>query len=60
MEGQQRIRIQRDLSVKRNVFPVAQYQQLKEFFDYIRSGDEEQIILRKMTSGFRSSGLLAH
>lgn len=47
LENPQRLHIQRDFSIKKSYFPVNQYPNLKNFFDFARSSDEEQIILLK-------------
>jgi len=47
LENPQRLHIQRDFSIKKSYFPVNQYPALKDFFDFARASDEEQIILTK-------------
>jgi len=39
--------IERKLAIKKNIFPESEYIHLKEFFDFVQSRDEQQIILRK-------------
>lgn len=45
VEGGTKIHVQRDLVVKKSLFPVGQYSAIKAFFDQVRAGDEEQIVL---------------
>lgn len=45
VEGGTKIHVQRDLVVKKSYFPVGQYSAVKAFFDQVRAGDEEQIVL---------------
>lgn len=45
VEGAQKLHIQRDFVVKKCLFPVDQYQAIKDFFDQVRATDEEQIVL---------------
>ncbi len=39
--------IERKSAIKKNLFPVSDYIHLKEFFDFVQTRDEQQIILRK-------------
>lgn len=45
VENGAKIHVQRDLVVRNSFFPVEQYPSLKAFFDQVRAGDEEQIVL---------------
>lgn len=45
VEGLGKIHIQRDLIIKKSLFPVEQYNDLKALFDSVRASDEAQIIL---------------
>jgi hypothetical protein len=45
VEGGTKIHVQRDLVVKKSFFPVDQYPTVKSFFDQVRAGDEEQVVL---------------
>jgi hypothetical protein len=44
-ENPTRLHIQRDLVIKKSYYAVDQYPALKAFFDAVRAGDEEQIVL---------------
>jgi hypothetical protein len=44
-EGENKLRIRRDLSIKRNFYPVADYVFIKSFYDQVRAWDEQQIVL---------------
>jgi hypothetical protein len=44
-EDGNRLHVQRDLVVKKTFFPAEQYLIVKYFFDQVRSGDEEQVVL---------------
>jgi hypothetical protein len=48
VEDANRLHVQRDLVVKKTYFPVEQYPIVKYFFDQVRSGDEEQVVLTKV------------
>jgi hypothetical protein len=45
VENGTKIHVQRDLVIKKSYFPVAQYAAVKAFFDQVRAGDEEQVVL---------------
>jgi hypothetical protein len=45
VEGLGKIHIQRDLIIKKSLFPVEQYKDVKALFDSVRASDEAQIIL---------------
>ena len=45
VENGTKLHTQRDLVVKKSIFPVAQYTAIKSFFDRVRTGDEEQVVL---------------
>jgi hypothetical protein len=45
VEGGTKLHAQRDLVIKKSFFPVDQYPVLKSFFDQVRAGDEEQVVL---------------
>jgi hypothetical protein len=45
VENGTKLHTQRDLVVKKNFFPVDQYAAVKSFFDQVRAGDEEQVVL---------------
>jgi hypothetical protein len=45
VENGTKFHAQRDLVVKKSFFPVAQYAAVKAFFDQVRAGDEEQVVL---------------
>jgi hypothetical protein len=45
VEGGTKIHVQRDLIVKKTFFPADQYLLVKYFFDQVRAGDEEQVVL---------------
>ena len=45
VENGTKIHVQRDLVIKKSYFPVEQYPAIKFFFDQVRAGDEEQIVL---------------
>lgn len=44
-ESPQTLRVQRDLTIRKSLFPVGQYAALKSFYDAVRTSDGEQIIL---------------
>lgn len=44
-EGPGKLRVQRDLVIKKNFFPVEQYAAVKALFDSVRSSEEAQIVL---------------
>jgi hypothetical protein len=44
-EGGSKLHVQRDLVIKKSLVPVEQYTVLKSFFDQVRQGDEEQVVL---------------
>lgn len=46
VEQPDKLRIQRQISVKKSIFPISDYVHLKEFFDFIRAADEQQILLK--------------
>ncbi len=46
-EASGKLKIERRLVIKKNVFPVEDYIHLKDFFDYVQGRDEQQIILKK-------------
>ncbi len=41
------LRVERRLAIKKNLFPVAEYIHLKDFFDFVQARDGQQIVLRK-------------
>jgi hypothetical protein len=43
--GPGKLRVKRDLTLKKNSFPVEQYAAIKSFFDRARAGDEAQVVL---------------
>jgi len=45
VDGGTKVHVQRDLVIKRSFFPVTQYAAVKAFFDQVRAGDEEQVVL---------------
>ncbi|RPJ02263.1 MAG: DUF3857 domain-containing protein [Candidatus Aminicenantes bacterium] len=45
LEAPNRLHIQRDLSIKKSLFPLEQYKAIKSFYDTVRTIDEEQIVL---------------
>jgi hypothetical protein len=45
VENGARLHVQRDLIIKKNLFPVDQYGTVKAFFDQVKAGDEEQVML---------------
>ena len=45
LEAPERLHIQRDLSIKKSLFPAEQYKAIKSFYDTVRTIDEEQIVL---------------
>jgi len=47
-EAPQKLHIQRDLIIKKSLLPVEDYPQVKNFFDFIRSSDEEQVVIGGM------------
>lgn len=46
-EASGKLKIERRVAIKKNVFPVEDYIHLKDFFDYVQGRDEQQIILKK-------------
>jgi hypothetical protein len=46
-ESGTKLSIRRDLTVKRYFYPVAEYSIIKSFYDQVRAGDEQQIVLLK-------------
>jgi hypothetical protein len=45
VENGVRLHVQRDLIIKKTLFPVDQYSTVKSFFDQVKAGDEEQAVL---------------
>jgi len=45
VENGAKLHVQRDLIIKKNFFPVDQYGTVKAFFDQVKAGDEEQVVL---------------
>jgi len=45
VEGGTKLHVQRDLIIKKSLFPVDRYGAVKAFFDQVRAGDEEQVVL---------------
>lgn len=45
VENGTRLHTQRDLVVKKSFFPVEQYAAIRAFFEQVRAGDEEQVVL---------------
>lgn len=41
------IKISRELTIKKSYYDVSEYVHLKDFFDYVQSGDSRQLILRR-------------
>ncbi len=44
-EGGTKLNIRRDLTVKRYIYPVKDYSLIKSFYDEVRAGDEQHIVL---------------
>jgi hypothetical protein len=57
-----KLRVRRDLALKKNAFPVEQYAAVKSFFDRARAGDEAQLVLaaKKRHSRLTSPRFSAH
>jgi len=55
LEAPNRLHIQRDLSIKKSLFPVEQYKAIKSFYDTVRTIDEEQVVLARVP-GVRLTG----
>ena len=51
LEEGSRLHIQRNLTVKKSLFPVNEYPLVKSFFDEVRTGDEEPVVLSRAKSG---------
>ncbi|MEN6560531.1 MAG: DUF3857 domain-containing protein [Acidobacteriota bacterium] len=45
LEGPRRLRVRRDLVIRKSFFPIEQYKTLKALFDRVRAGDEAQVVL---------------
>jgi len=46
-EEPHRLKVERQVAMKKNLFPVEDYIHLKDFYDFVQSRDEQQIILKR-------------
>ncbi len=53
--GPGKLRVKRDLTLKKNSFPVEQYAAVKSFFNRARAGDEAQVVLASIRKAGNSS-----